>query len=160
MTKRNLSIIQLLISVVSVILLYIDGMFVWCSSDMRYASNDKRVPLSFNNIFGTQFELGFFTVLLIAFIVLCAILSTIIIFKHVDKLDNKYMVIIPAITLILFIILGIYAGSYTDTVESKYLATRYLSVSLGLTFYIEALLLAANTFIECAKQFIQMPYNK
>lgn len=159
MTKRNLSIIELIISVITAILLYVDGMFIWRAWDVPYGTNQVESPLSFNNVFGTQLDLGFFNVLMVLLIVVCAIVSIIVIFKRVDKLDKKYMIILPAITLILFVILGIYANSYIGT--STYMGmARHYGPSLNILFYIEAILLAANVFIECAKHFIEMPYSK
>lgn len=158
MTKQNLSIVQSIIYVLSIFFLYVDGTFIWYSYNLTGSYNNQ-TPKSFSNIFDAQFSQGFFVILVVVLLAAGVLVSLIEIFKNIDKLDQKYMIALPAMALVTFIVLGIYASNYSDTYTYLY-ETRFCSVGVGVLFYVEAVLLVTNTIIECLKHYTPMPYNK
>lgn len=155
MTKRNLSIVAFIVQIVSAFLLYVDGTFIWyCHNLYENISQDQH---SFDWLIDTQFDKGFLVLLMLLLILLNIGVSIISFFKDVEFLNKKSIIILPAITILTYIILCMYGNSYSTTFE-YYGEIRYGSAGLGMMFYVELVLLVVNLIIECAKQYMKLPY--
>lgn len=155
MTKRNLSIVAFVVQVVSAFLLYIDGTFIWyCWTLYENISQDQH---SFDWLIDTQFDKGFLVLLMLLLILLNIGVSIISFFKDVEFLNKKSILVLPAITVLVYVILCMYGNSYSTTFK-YYGEMRRASAGLGMMFYVELVLLVVNLLIECAKQYMKLPY--
>lgn len=157
MTKKSLSIVALIIQIISAFLLYIDGIFVWYVHN--YEENISIKEYSFNWLFDTQFDMSIFVFLIVFLILLNVAVEIITLFKEMNLLQNKYMIILPIITFVVFIALCMWGNSYSDTFTYSG-DVRHCSVGLGLLYYVELVLLGASILIECLKHFTKIPYTK
>ncbi|MBE6623964.1 MAG: hypothetical protein E7621_07270 [Ruminococcaceae bacterium] len=150
--NKKLSVVALLIQIVSVFLLYVDGIFVWYVHN--YESNISANEYSFNWLINTQFDKSIFVFLTVFLILLNVAVEIITLFKEKNFLQNKYMLALPIITLVLFVALCMWGDSYSNTFTTEWGEVRHASAGLGLLYYVELVLLGTNILIECLKHFV------
>lgn len=155
MTKRNLSIVALILQLLSVFMLYMNGTFIW--SCYNKFSNISKTSYSFYWLIDTQLSKGFFILLLLGLIVLAIIVSVIVIFKEIEFLNQRWMVVLPIIILLFYVGLCIWGNGYSSTFKYQD-EIRHASADYGILFYVELVVLIGNVIIEFAKQFLNIPY--
>lgn len=158
MTKRNLTIISLLIQILSGLLLFAEGCF-----------NALHYNLSFFKKLVWEKE-GYFVVLayiILLIIALNCFCSFIYIFKNVCFINSKAYILLSIFTLIAFIFVCLFtiaepffnsSSWYYGDFEQLYYEFRLRGLE-GI-FYLECVVLLFNILIECAKHFVKMPYCK
>ncbi len=156
MTKKNLSVVALVIQIISIFLLYIDGIFIWYAHN--YEENISITNRAFNWLFDTQFDMFIFVFLMVVLLVLNVIVEIITLFKEITFLKNKYMLLLPIITLVIFVSLCMWGNSYSDTFTYNG-ELRKCSVGLGFLYYVEFVLLGAVVLIEALKHYTKIPYT-
>lgn len=140
MTKRNLSIVSLLIQVLAAFLLFAESTF--------------NGPISFYDCFSvlsTPFSFVF-----IAFLTINCLCSVLFIFKNLSFIKSKIFVIIPTLTLVTYI--AACAEMYGN--GFMYGKHYYMTLEVNSMFYIEIVVLLFNILVECIKRFIKIPYSK
>ena len=156
-TKRNLSIVALVFQLLSAFMLFINGTFIWhCTNMSRTISKSS---YSFSWMIDMQLGKGLIVWLLLGMIIVNIIVSVITIFKENEFLNQKQMVVLPIIILVLYVILCFWGNSYSMTFEYNG-EIRHASAGLGILFYVELVFFSGNVIIEFAKQFLDMPYCK
>ncbi len=159
MMKNRLSIFQIICIIAASIPPFIDGIVKWIVwVYFPVAENISTKDMSMNNLMNTQIE-GFASVLFWMFyisIVLTAIYCVLDIFEiiknnFVKLSNNKAIIALPSVTLLLYVVMMIIADNHSSTF-TYYGQTRYTGVSLGVLAYIELIPLIAVVLVEIYKQ--------
>ena len=156
MTKRKLSVVALLLQVVSIFLLFVNGTFVWYCHNMY--ENISITQHSFNWLIDTQFDKEILVSFLVGLILVNIVKELITLFKEREFLNKKYICFLPTLPLILFLVIGVWGDSYSNSFD-YYGEVRYTSVGLGMIFYVEIVLLLSCVIIELLKHYVRMPYS-
>lgn len=161
MTKRNLTVISLLIQILSGALLFKSGCFHYEACYNEGLSFFKRLVWEKGGFF---IVIAYIVLLTIAFNCLC---SFVYIFKNVKFINNKSYILLSVLTMVAFIFAYLFTVSeiYLNPSSWYYGDFEQLSIELfhfgaGGTFYLECVVLLFNILIECAKHFVKMPYSK
>ena len=154
MRKSTLSIIGLVANIISLFLLYIDGLFVWGYVN-SYGTNTY-LPESFNWLFDTQYDTAIVVWFVMALIIINIIIHTFPLFKKFSFCENKYMTLLPVATLIVFVLCCIWGESNIGNFVPNYNMLSHMErpwVDFGIIFYVEVVLLGISILVEALKHF-------
>ena len=150
MTKRNLTVISLLIQILSGALLFKSGCFHYEACYNEGLSFFKRLVWEKGGFF---IVIAYIVLLTIAFNCLC---SFVYIFKNVKFINNKSYILLSVFTMVAFIFAYLFTVSEVYLNPSSWYYGDFEQLSIEL-FHFGA---GGTFYLECAKRFTKIPYTK
>lgn len=145
MTKRNLSIVSLLIQVLAIYPLFTGetfsggrGGFFEYFSEMSIDGN----------------EILFLAYVFLVTIIFNCLCSVIFIFKNMPSIESKKFISVSIFTLALYVVICL------GVKYSVWVTWSNMPHSFRSMYYVEVIILLFNILVECAKRYIKMPYSK
>ena len=149
MKKNTLSIIGLVVNIISLFLLYIDGLFIWGYVN-SYGTNSY-LPESFNWLFDTQYDNAMVVWFVMTLIIVNIIVQIIPLFKNCSFCQKKYMTLLPVVTLVTFVICSMWGESNIGNFIPNYDMLSHMErpwIDFGIIFYVEV-----SVLVEALKHF-------